>query len=334
MCGGLAQAPRRIAPERRPAPALFALLADWSEQFNVRPMKTAGILRAEDGEIIGDRVRCWLTPRWSQTERFPYSTFNARAETVQTARSFRDSSATGARSCRLTAISSGTGDKRHPPQLYGAIDSPKVASRSGGEMARIALAFCIGLVAFAITASAVGQVRVRGYLRKDGTYVAPHYRSAPNRTKDDNYSTRGNYNPYTGEAGKTRPDYESTYVPPSYYTPAIRNENPPIAAPEIQYYTVYRCIDAAGNLNYLSYPRAGCDEILVSAQPQPSNLRPLRSPRFGGYECTSDCSGHRAGYEWAQARGIESPDDCSGRSQSFIEGCQAYAEEQSQAGDD
>ncbi len=91
MCGGLAQAPRRIAPERRPAPALFALLADWSEQFNVRPMKTAGILRAEDGDIIGDRVRWWLTPRWSQSERFPYSTFNARAETVQTARSFRDS---------------------------------------------------------------------------------------------------------------------------------------------------------------------------------------------------------------------------------------------------
>jgi len=24
---------------------------------------------------------------------------------------------------------------------------------------------------------------------------------------------------------------------------------------------------------------------------------------FGGYECTVDCSGHKAGYEWAEARG-------------------------------
>lgn len=25
---------------------------------------------------------------------------------------------------------------------------------------------------------------------------------------------------------------------------------------------------------------------------------------FGGYECTIDCSGHKAGYEWAEAKGI------------------------------
>src|SRR4051812_27632161 len=48
------------------------------------------------------------------------------------------------------------------------------------------------------------DVSVRGYTRKDGTYVAPHVRSSPNSTKDDNYSTRGNVNPYTGVAG-TKP---------------------------------------------------------------------------------------------------------------------------------
>lgn len=47
-----------------------------------------------------------------------------------------------------------------------------------------------------------------------------------------------------------------------------------------------------------------------------------------GYPCTKDCSGHEAGYNWAENRGIESPDDCSGNSNSFIEGCRAYAEEQ------
>jgi len=39
-------------------------------------------------------------------------------------------------------------------------------------------------------------------------------------------------------------------------------------------------------------------------------------------------SGHGAGYEWAEMKGIDDPDDCSGNSQSFIEGCQSYAEEQ------
>src|SRR5690606_39170545 len=54
-----------------------------------------------------------------------------------------------------------------------------------------------------------------------------------------------------------------------------------------------------------------------------------RKPRlyFKGYECTVDCSGHEAGYEWAQDRGIEHPDDCGGNSISFIEGCEAYARE-------
>jgi hypothetical protein len=42
---------------------------------------------------------------------------------------------------------------------------------------------------------------VRGYTRKDGTYVAPYYRTSPNKTQSDNYSTYGNYNPYTGKTG-------------------------------------------------------------------------------------------------------------------------------------
>jgi hypothetical protein len=52
--------------------------------------------------------------------------------------------------------------------------------------------------------TAFANVRVKGYTRKDGTYVAPYTRSSPNSTKSDNYSTKGNVNPYTGEAG-TKP---------------------------------------------------------------------------------------------------------------------------------
>lgn len=46
-----------------------------------------------------------------------------------------------------------------------------------------------------------GSVRVRGYIRKDGTYVAPHYRSAPDGNFNNNWSTKGNINPYTGKEG-------------------------------------------------------------------------------------------------------------------------------------
>lgn len=41
------------------------------------------------------------------------------------------------------------------------------------------------------------QVSVRGYYRKNGTYVQPHVRTYPNSTVTDNYSYRGNYNPNT-----------------------------------------------------------------------------------------------------------------------------------------
>jgi hypothetical protein len=51
---------------------------------------------------------------------------------------------------------------------------------------------------------------VKGYTRANGTYVQPHYRSAPNGTTYDNYSTRGNVNPYTGSYG-TKPA-----TPPSF----------------------------------------------------------------------------------------------------------------------
>ena len=47
-----------------------------------------------------------------------------------------------------------------------------------------------------------GAVRVRGHVTKTGRYVPPHVRTAPNRSKFDNYSTRGNVNPYTGKEGK------------------------------------------------------------------------------------------------------------------------------------
>lgn len=47
--------------------------------------------------------------------------------------------------------------------------------------------------------------RVRGYYKPStGRYVAPHYRTAPDTSKWNNYSTKGNLNPYTGKLGNKR----------------------------------------------------------------------------------------------------------------------------------
>jgi hypothetical protein len=42
---------------------------------------------------------------------------------------------------------------------------------------------------------------VRGTVRKDGTYVAPHRQSNPDKNFNNNWSTNPNTNPYTGEQG-------------------------------------------------------------------------------------------------------------------------------------
>ncbi len=73
------------------------------------------------------------------------------------------------------------------------------------------------------------DVPVRGYTRKDGTYVAPHVRTAPNSTKSDNYSTKDNINPYTGKAG-TKPGDAATERSSKTST-AVPSTTPP-AKPE------------------------------------------------------------------------------------------------------
>ena len=76
---------------------------------------------------------------------------------------------------------------------------------------------CI-LLAFLPSLIFASDVYVNGYTRKDGTYVQGHYRSAPNNTVSDNFSTYGNVNPYTGKPGTVRV-YDgqiNTYAPSEY----------------------------------------------------------------------------------------------------------------------
>lgn len=45
---------------------------------------------------------------------------------------------------------------------------------------------------------------VRGYAKKNGTYVKPHWKSSSNSTKLDNYSNKGNANPFNGKKGNKK----------------------------------------------------------------------------------------------------------------------------------
>lgn len=48
---------------------------------------------------------------------------------------------------------------------------------------------------------------------------------------------------------------------------------------------------------------------------------------FRGYRCTEDCSGHEAGYKWAEDNNINDEYDCESSSDSFTEGCIIYVKE-------
>jgi hypothetical protein len=62
-------------------------------------------------------------------------------------------------------------------------------------------------ILFAVPAMAQ-SVYHQGYTTQRGTYVAPHYQSAPDSTPLNNWGTQGNTNPWTGQEG-TRNAYPS-----------------------------------------------------------------------------------------------------------------------------
>lgn len=85
-----------------------------------------------------------------------------------------------------------------------------------------ALLTILFLVAMIIPAFA--DEYVQGYYRKNGTYVQPHYRSSADGNPYNNYSSRGNVNPYTGQVGTKDPnDYYSQGSSDSFYSRARRN---------------------------------------------------------------------------------------------------------------
>lgn len=77
---------------------------------------------------------------------------------------------------------------------------------------KLVIAAALALACASVLAQ--GSHSTKGYFKKDGTYVAPSYATNPNATKTDNYSSKGNVNPYTGKEGTKDP-----YAVPAYKAP-------------------------------------------------------------------------------------------------------------------
>ena len=92
----------------------------------------------------------------------------------------------------------------------------------------------IGVVAYS-----QNVVYVKGYTKKNGTYVEGHYRTKANNTVMDNFSTYPNVNPYTGEIGTKHitDNYYNTinvdYVIEKYSISNYNNYNPPSSSYQI-----------------------------------------------------------------------------------------------------
>ncbi|HPQ09401.1 MAG TPA: hypothetical protein PK995_09265 [Bacteroidia bacterium] len=71
----------------------------------------------------------------------------------------------------------------------------------------------VGLFNFSLLLNAQTNTNVRfqqGYYKPStGTYVQPHYKTVSNNTNHDNFSTKGNINPYTNQTGYRAKDYSN-----------------------------------------------------------------------------------------------------------------------------
>lgn len=74
-------------------------------------------------------------------------------------------------------------------------------------------------IGIAQPSKAEAGVRVKGYYRSDGKYVREHYRTSPDKNFWNNWSSKGNVNPYTGKRGdRTYDQYlNGKYKAPTYY---------------------------------------------------------------------------------------------------------------------
>lgn len=67
----------------------------------------------------------------------------------------------------------------------------------------VLMIFLLGILSDSVEARIV---KVKGYYKpSSGTYIQSHYKTSPNKSKFDNWNTKGNINPMTGKKGTVNP---------------------------------------------------------------------------------------------------------------------------------
>src|SRR5437763_12810077 len=80
----------------------------------------------------------------------------------------------------------------------------------------------LALCALAFAVHAQSSHYVNPYVNKNGTYVEGHHQTNPDGNRLNNWSTQGNVNPYTGEAGRVNP-YQQTQPTSPYQQQGTSN---------------------------------------------------------------------------------------------------------------
>ena len=74
-------------------------------------------------------------------------------------------------------------------------------------------------------------------------------------------------------------------------------------------------------------PAMGLLAMIVGLVSLAIEKRESQTMFFHGVECIHDCSGHISGFQWSKRKKIINSNNCTGNSQSFIEGCKIYVKE-------
>jgi hypothetical protein len=62
-----------------------------------------------------------------------------------------------------------------------------------------------GIVSIYYDLNGTPYIYVEDYVKKNGAIVKGYYRSLPDKDKSNNWSTKGNINPFTGKKGYEKP---------------------------------------------------------------------------------------------------------------------------------
>ena len=161
-----------------------------------QPVVVRDVRREPDGTIAGtvlwngldmclDQVRAGMASFNDQDEQ-------RRATRQQYARAESDARSNGFGMWRAASVRNTV-----PESIVSSPDGGASASESAADQQSSA-----GVAA--APSATTRAVYVRGYFRKNGTYVAGYWRTAPDGNFNNNWSTQGNVNPFTGRVGTKR----------------------------------------------------------------------------------------------------------------------------------